>query len=899
MRCNRFLTSTFLTGTLLVLTLSAGIAQAAESQAMTPQGKWALTKVDRVATNGNSYCTLSHQYGDNVILSLGRNLAEEYSLAVDFQKPVFTKGESIKVGLQPGPGQNRAYDLMPASEKAMVIRLGWDSAFFKTLNQTQTLKVSINDKSYDFKLPDIARGQDDLKGCMEELKVAAQGGAAAQKTAAAPTKDVLAAQPETATSSGFNAEKADASKPAAEKVAATKSPEKAAVAAQAATVAKAEKMDQALTAQNAQLERDLKQALAKSQSLEAQLISVQKSMADTKAMEDRIAALQSDLAAKEAETKSLRETAAKTKATGDIMAQQSAELDQLRAQNKLLNEKIITFEKTATQAQTSQQQVQTLQQKLSQLEADMAAKQQAITAYEQAKAQGDSSAKAMLAQKDQEIAKIQADKALLQSKVEAQAKALSDKSADMTLAQKDQEISKILAEKEALQLKIDEQAAQILAASNKPATPVVSESEKSAMATLAEKSAEFEAMKIENNALNAQIADLQKQLGEAKASQTTAAAMPSEALKSAQDKVTQLEIKNKQLEDMLRQSQTRIAEAAVSTESKSIRKIADLEAKLTAAQNDNATLARQLEGVKLQQEDKRLTMIAGDWDLEKATKRFNEAEREIQRLGLELERERTSCNMEKSKIEQMLFDPAVTEEKQLERLNALEQENAALKSRLNIAQGGEPIAPPSVVRAVPQVSSYVPSTPMLGMDSPSVADINPAAGVSIAGGSIIRQAAVETPAQTQSSPAQALLINILSKAGVSTQSLAKTPQGIVGAENFTWSTGTNGLQGFAALKPINPADFKGAVDDYIAFQKTRCGGDFASAPSPSVTAAAGKNVAMYEIACMAPSDSRSASVLFFEQGGQFVAISNQSSDPAQIGAAMDARDNMAGAISGL
>src|SRR5690606_7349484 len=101
------------------------------------------------------------------------------------------------------------------------------------------------------------------------------------------------------------------------------------------------------------------------------------------------------------------------------------------------------------------------------------------------------------------------------------------------------------------------------------------------------------------------------------------------------------------------------AEAARGTESQSLKTIADLEVKLEAMQKDNIALSQELNDLKTKQEDSRLSLVSGNWDLEQATKRFNEAERENKRMGRELEQARMSCNLEKAKIEQMLFDPAV------------------------------------------------------------------------------------------------------------------------------------------------------------------------------------------------------------------------------------------------
>src|SRR5690606_38916830 len=61
---------------------------------------------------------------------------------------------------------------------------------------------------------------------------------------------------------------------------------------------------------------------------------------------------------------------------------------------------------------------------------------------------------------------------------------------------------------------------------------------------------------------------------------------------------------------------------------------------------------------------------------------FHEAERENKRMGRELEQARMACNVEKAKIEQMLFDPAVADQKQIEKLTDLEEELELAKAQL-------------------------------------------------------------------------------------------------------------------------------------------------------------------------------------------------------------------------
>ncbi len=953
MRIQKLLSGTFFAG-LFTASLLFTPAMAGETLPQ-PQGKWALTKIDRVATSGNSYCTLSHGYADNIVLSLGRNLAEEYSLALDFQKPVFEKDKSLKISLQPGPGQTRAYDLMPASERALVIRLGWDSAFFKTLDQSGSMRISIADKSYAFKLPDIAKGQSDLKDCMEELKLEAAKTNPSQNVA---TKDVLLADAGASNASGFTAEKSEEAAPAKSfaKVAKTaeKEAEKMAVVASAPVVKAAQetqqkvqqvpapkmqpaaidKVNPALAAQNERLEKDLQKALAQSKALEEQLGSVQKSMADTKPLQDKIAKLETDIAAKEAAVATTSADLEKAKAAMAGAATQSAESAALKKQNDELQQKLAAMEKGTIDAKS-------LQEKVVSLENDLAAKEAALKTVSDSATKGQSSTQELMAQKTAELEAAKTEKERLSAKLAEMEKAGVDTNA---------QAAKIADLEAKLKSKEDDLAQKTLAAN----------SDKTAQDILAQKTAEIEASKIEGKALKDKIAALESQLATQKTAAATTPVTPlpgsdmeikkaNEKAATFEAKVKELEAKNAQLEDTVRQSQTRIAETAVNTETKSVKTIVDLQSKLEAAQKDNIALAKQLDSVKLQQEDKRLNLIAGDWDLEKATKRFNESEREVQRLGLQLEKERTSCNMEKEKIEGMLFDPAVTEQKQIEKLTQLEkelqeakaanpsfvgaQELASLKSTVENLQtenadlrakagtlsaqlvdtqsnGGarvDQVASTQIEMqelrqqlalkdkqnatylnqlATLQQQQNMAAKTAANMQLQKIASIKPAAGAP----DEVKSMKAAAPASSQSD-----VSSLLKQAGLSPAGFKKL--GSSGeVEKFSWKDAQN-LNGSASVQPMKGKGFDALVTSYIGQQKSACNGDFASMPSPSAGSAA-KQMSLYEVACVEGGQSSSASLLFYENKGDFVAISN-ATDAANMDMAMDSRDRIAQAIRGM
>lgn len=559
MRMNKYLASTLFTG-LFITTAVFSPAQGQE-QSLQPQGAWALTKVDRSAQGGNSYCTLSRKYDDNIVLSLGRNQTEEYSLAIDFQKQTFEKDKSLKINLQPGPGQIRAYDMMPTSDKALVIRLGWDTGFFDALNSSQQMKVKIADKSYAFAMPEVAKGQSDLQDCMEGLKAAAKGGETAPQT-----KDVLAAA--ASGSKDFDAGKVDGGK---------------------AVVASAEDAK----AQVAEQEKSILKNFAESISAQEQPVArgddeapKRKNFNASKQKEKEAPAAEPDIVTAKAEAP-LPPPMAKPDAAPELVKRPAP------------SKPVTVAEENAPKPFTTPAPV-------------IAAPEPALAKIAPAAA-GDTGRMDEIVSLQKRLDQLTAENAALKQKASAGAAPSPDTA---------KQVETLTAEKKALQDKI--------------------------------------------TAIEAESAQKAK---------------PEDVAK-AEARAKELEIKNAQLEENLRNAQVRIGETAINTESKALRQIADLEVKLEAAKTDNAALAKQMESLKMQQEDGRLATVAGDWDLEQATKRFNEAEREIKRLGLQLEQERMSCNREKAEIEQMLFDPAVADQKQIERLTALESELNTAKAQI-------------------------------------------------------------------------------------------------------------------------------------------------------------------------------------------------------------------------
>lgn len=115
-------------------------------------------------------------------------------------------------------------------------------------------------------------------------------------------------------------------------------------------------------------------------------------------------------------------------------------------------------------------------------------------------------------------------------------------------------------------------------------------------------------------------------------------------------------------------------------------KMKELELKLDALEKENAALNADLK-LALQDSKQEVASIAnGNWNLEKATRQFNEAERQLKRLGQQLQQERRACDAEKAELEAMLFDPTLTEDAQLAKLTRLQRELDEAKDQLRALQ---------------------------------------------------------------------------------------------------------------------------------------------------------------------------------------------------------------------
>jgi hypothetical protein len=114
------------------------------------------------------------------------------------------------------------------------------------------------------------------------------------------------------------------------------------------------------------------------------------------------------------------------------------------------------------------------------------------------------------------------------------------------------------------------------------------------------------------------------------------------------------------------------------------------EAQLEAVKADRDRLARQIEDYRTGKEDKLLAAAGKDWNLQQATQRYTESQREIERLGRQIEDERAKFERDKKEIEYTLFDPRIASKEQIAKM--AETEGKLRQAKAELAKHNDELA---------------------------------------------------------------------------------------------------------------------------------------------------------------------------------------------------------------
>lgn len=915
------LTFGLLASTSIVSPVRADTAQA--------QTSWTINRVASAASG--SYCTMAQKYSDNTILTLAKNSGGQYSLAFDFARPQFPDAKATTVSLRPGNGSAQTFSVAPTSDKVIVIGLGTGDSFINALKTTGKLDLETNGKAFSFKTEKFASASDELSGCIGGMKAPAVAAAAvpaqpdpqenARVASSAPrmisnpdAKNIQPLSGSSAEITSLQAENAqlkqtlvqarqtyeaqqnnsqmamaselqekvtalqqennvlkaqtnvsgDASKELVKirtELATAQALNQSLAMQQQASVATTQQISE-LQKQNASMKTQLESAnasmaqlqtkAAQSSSVTEQLAMLQKQNADMKVQLDTATKNTADLQVKNVQANAV---------AGQIAVLQKQNVD-MKTQLDSANANLAQFQTKAAQGTAAAGQVAALQKQTSEMKAQLDAAN-ANVAQLQAKAlQGTTSAEQVAAlQKQASEMKAQLDAANA-NVAQLQTKAVQGTSSAEQLAmlQKQNADMKVqLDTANANMAQMQTKMAQI------PASPVVDQA----------------AIK-ENESLKLQVASLQ----------SAVASKP--MVDDSAPVISALKNENATLKQQLATVQT--ANPVVNTVSNDALK--DIQNQLQLAQAENATLKDQLDKATS------ITNVAqaggNSWDLEQATKRYQESQREIRRLGALVQKEQATRKRDKEELEAKLFDPAITDKQQLEKLDQLQRRIAEL-------EGQNPGVAPASIASSNMSARAVPVAAVESEPQMDIATIKPAAGTPEKVEPIVKAKSIvtaATPASAVISPVASVdfqspedFSRMLKAAGINIRGDVET----VSTGNsdayraYRWKT--DSLFGSVEQRVMKGGKgFDTAVNDYLDRAKSRCEGDFAAVPSDTNTASG--QTKSFEFACIGTKSNTSASVMFTYGKDVMMTLAHEGKAEA-MDLAMEARDRMASQMSNI
>lgn len=677
--------------------ISRAVAKDAEVASLTPQSGWSVTRIGEKTDAVNSYCALSRQYDQNFVLTLGRNAAEEYSLAIDFQKAELSVDKSYSITLQPGPGQIRAYEMMPASNQALVVRLGYDESFFKALEKSELLKVQIDEKKYNFKTSDFTSGRADLQNCWQGLK----GGSATKVATGFSTEKVTDA-------TLINIVKA--------KVVKEVKDVKKAVEAVKADIVKAE--PRIIPAVPVRVPNPIEVAPRKIEvtkvvePVKATLSKIEMPTVTAPIVKDDALAIVSKVSKAPAKSIQIsRVEPTPTKIASAKIEMPKVVVPEVKVPKIEASKAVIEIvPKVETKAvkpieikRVSSLIKEDVEPKAVKINNEMLSKRSAVSKRVAGRSFSQVKTKTTWQKKGRgDLAPIKAEsvqpyKAPKVEEVKVAVKKEVVKAVSVDLGADDFKSKTVMTKNPAKKIpRAPDVSSEVVSKKDVTLKNVVAVDPKATKA--------LKDLKAENTRLSSALQGKDERLStlEAKAPEAES------KLEKALLEIDELEDENKLLYREAREARGNIDTAVIQAGTSALRRIREYEKRIESSRVDNMALLKEVDELRRLKEDNRLGSVGGDVKLETSMRRYNEAEREIKRLGLLLEQQRMSHRQEKEDLEQMLFDPAVTDREQRRRLSDLEQQLADAQKKLKNRNRSEHTR---VIASAPVLSEKVSSVP--------------------------------------------------------------------------------------------------------------------------------------------------------------------------------------------
>jgi len=173
--------------------------------------------------------------------------------------------------------------------------------------------------------------------------------------------------------------------------------------------------------------------------------------------------------------------------------------------------------------------------------------------------------------------------------------------------------------------------------------------------------------------LKAENTTLRNQLEIASSGVATAPTDEGKEIEDYKSQLASLTSENKSLQAQLADAQKVVSQQPAAGDDNELKhQIRSLNTQLETLRGEKEVLQTNYEQLQKESESGQLKTVGGNWDLEQATRRYQESQREIRRLGALLDDERVKCSAEKKELESMLFDPEIAKGAQIAKLDDLQ-----------------------------------------------------------------------------------------------------------------------------------------------------------------------------------------------------------------------------------
>lgn len=153
----------------IALTAFLGVVPEARSDVMnmTPETDWSVSRVG----GDIPYCTVARQYSGNIVLSFAENANGSLAIGFDFQDEKLNPQTIYEVGIETAAGAGALFNVNPVGPTAFIVRLEDDSVLRNQIWTTSNVKITVNDEIYQIVAEGFDESKKELQSCLSSFEL--------------------------------------------------------------------------------------------------------------------------------------------------------------------------------------------------------------------------------------------------------------------------------------------------------------------------------------------------------------------------------------------------------------------------------------------------------------------------------------------------------------------------------------------------------------------------------------------------------------------------------------------------------------------------------------------------------------------------------------------------------